>query len=76
MLMLQMHKAMVSTEAIDRYVKWYGKKTTELINSKSFSMTNSRTRSVDIVRDVVNLVPVHWVSQCLVSPCFRILYAL
>ncbi|KAF8600486.1 heme peroxidase [Ceratobasidium sp. AG-I] len=58
-----MHKTMVSPEAIDRYVKWYGAKTTSLIQSKSFSMSNSRTRSVDIVRDVLNLVPVHWVSQ-------------
>ncbi|KAG9091000.1 hypothetical protein FRC06_000785 [Ceratobasidium sp. 370] len=58
-----MHKAIVTPEAIERYAKWYGAKTTELIQEKSFSMSKSQTRSVDIVRDVLNLVPVYWVSQ-------------
>ncbi|KAJ1306560.1 hypothetical protein OPQ81_007561 [Rhizoctonia solani] len=59
-----MHKVMVSSpEALDRNVAWYAAKTTELIKDKSFSMSKSTTRSVDIVRDVLNLVPVYWVSQ-------------
>lgn len=62
-----MHRAMFTPDEIDRYVKWYGAKTTELIQSKSFSMSKGPTRSVDIVRDVLNLVPVHWVSQEFVS---------
>ncbi|KAG8750070.1 hypothetical protein FRC12_013089 [Ceratobasidium sp. 428] len=58
-----MHKVMVTPEALAQYTQWYGAKTAELINEKSFSMSKSKTRSVDIVRDVLNLVPVHWVSQ-------------
>ncbi|QRV88586.1 heme peroxidase [Ceratobasidium sp. AG-Ba] len=58
-----MHKVMVTSEAIQRQTLWYGAKTTELIKDRSFSMSKSRTRTVDIVRDVLNLVPVHWVSQ-------------
>lgn len=64
-----MHKAMVSQAALDRNAGWYAAKTTELIRIKSFSMAKSSTRSVDIVRDVLNLVPVYWVSQELVSTC-------
>lgn len=62
-----MHKVMVSQEAIDRHAKWYGDKTTELIQDKSFTMSKGQTRSVDIVRDVLNLVPVYWVSQEMVG---------
>jgi len=58
-----MHRAMVTPEAIERYSKWYGAKTAELIQEKSFSMSKSQIRSVDIVRDVLNLVPVYWISQ-------------
>jgi linoleate 10R-lipoxygenase len=62
-----MHKVMVSQEAIGRHAKWYGDKTTELIQDKSFTMSKGQTRSVDIVRDVLNLVPVYWVSQEMVG---------
>ncbi|CAE7179209.1 unnamed protein product [Rhizoctonia solani] len=59
-----MHKVMVgSPEAVDYNVAWYAAKTTELVKEKSFSMSKNSTRSVDIVRDVLNLVPVYWVSQ-------------
>ncbi|KAG8780137.1 hypothetical protein FRC12_023407 [Ceratobasidium sp. 428] len=58
-----MHKVMATPEALARYTLWYGAKTTELIDEKSFSMSKSEARSVDIVRDVLNLVPVYWVSQ-------------
>ncbi|KAG8731386.1 hypothetical protein FRC11_004322 [Ceratobasidium sp. 423] len=59
-----MHKVLVgSQETLDYNVAWYAAKTTELIKEKSFSMSKSSTRTVDIVRDVLNLVPVYWVSQ-------------
>ncbi|CAE6536627.1 unnamed protein product [Rhizoctonia solani] len=59
-----MHKVLVSSqEALDYNVTWYADKTTELIKEKSFSMSQGSTRTVDIVRDVLNLVPVYWVSQ-------------
>ncbi|KAF8677681.1 heme peroxidase [Rhizoctonia solani] len=59
-----MHKVMVgSAESLEYNVAWYAAKTTELIKDKSFSMSKGTTRNVDIVRDVLNLVPVYWVSQ-------------
>ncbi|CAE6443003.1 unnamed protein product [Rhizoctonia solani] len=59
-----MHKVMVSSaETLEYNIKWYAEKTTELIKEKSFSMSKNSTRTVDIVRDVLNLVPVYWVSQ-------------
>ncbi|CEL56219.1 prostaglandin-endoperoxide synthase 2 [Rhizoctonia solani AG-1 IB] len=59
-----MHKVMVSSaENLEYNVAWYAAKTTELIKDKSFSMSKGPTRTVDIVRDVLNLVPVYWVSQ-------------
>ncbi|CAE6468800.1 unnamed protein product [Rhizoctonia solani] len=59
-----MHKVMVGTpESLEYNVAWYAAKTNELIKDKSFSMSKGPTRTVDIVRDVLNLVPVYWVSQ-------------
>ncbi|KAH7335533.1 heme peroxidase [Rhizoctonia solani] len=59
-----MHKVMVSSaETLEYNIEWYAAKTTELIKEKSFSMSKNSTRTVDIVRDVLNLVPVYWVSQ-------------
>ncbi|KAG8925416.1 hypothetical protein FRC02_009696 [Tulasnella sp. 418] len=49
-------------EAMQRLARFYREKTTELINRKSFALIGKNTRSINIVRDVINLVPVHWVS--------------
>lgn len=39
--------------------QWFFERTTELIRGKSYVIVDKR-RSVDIVRDVFRLVPVHW----------------
>lgn len=46
---------------------YFAKKTEELIKSKSFDHVGKGVRYVDIVRDVINLVPVHWISQEIVG---------
>ncbi|KAG8894697.1 hypothetical protein FRB99_001047 [Tulasnella sp. 403] len=50
-------------QAFEAYGEFYRDTTARLIEEKSFSLVGKGTRSVDIVRDVLNLVPVHWVSR-------------
>ena len=42
---------------------YFADKTRSLINAKSFSLVNHQARNVDIVKDVINLLPVHWISH-------------
>ena len=37
-----------------------------LIHQKSFSLVGTNTRCIDIVKDVVNLAPIHWIADALV----------
>ncbi|KAG9026836.1 hypothetical protein FRB95_008385 [Tulasnella sp. JGI-2019a] len=59
-----MRNALFPNEAaLPGYAEFYGNMTSRLIREKSFSLVGQASRSVDIVRDVLNLVPVHWVSR-------------
>ena len=52
------------------WVKMYERKANELINDRKWVLPGvgqSGTVYVDIVRDVLNVVPVHWVSEEIVS---------
>jgi linoleate 10R-lipoxygenase len=42
-------------------------KTRALIHQKSFSLLGDSTRCFDVVKDVVNLAPIHWIADTLVS---------
>jgi len=42
---------------------YFSKKTEGLISSKSFKHVGKGLKYVDIVRDVINLLPVYWISQ-------------
>ncbi|TFK24090.1 heme peroxidase [Coprinopsis marcescibilis] len=44
-------------------VAYFAKKTKDLINAKKFTSVDGKTHYVDIVQDVINLLPVHWISQ-------------
>jgi linoleate 10R-lipoxygenase len=37
-----------------------------LIHQKSFALVGTTTRCIDIVKDVVNLAPIHWIADALV----------
>ncbi|KAG8908060.1 hypothetical protein FRC01_007508 [Tulasnella sp. 417] len=50
-------------DSMAEYGVFYRETTARLIETKSFSLVGRGTRSLDIVRDVFNLVPVHWVSK-------------
>jgi linoleate 10R-lipoxygenase len=41
-------------------------KTRALIHQKSFTLVGTNTRCIDIVKDVVNLAPIHWIADALV----------
>ncbi|KZO96936.1 heme peroxidase [Calocera viscosa TUFC12733] len=43
--------------------QYFYDKTCALIREKSYSLSGHHVRCVDIVRDVINLAPVHWVSR-------------
>lgn len=58
----QIRDALFPPGRLDTYAKFYFDTTRKLIRQKNFSLVGSDVRSIDIVRDVVNLVPVHWAS--------------
>lgn len=59
-----------TAEAGAEIAKFFFEKTRELIKSNSFNLSGSKTRSVNIVRDVLKAVPIHWVAD-IVSACKR-----
>ncbi|KAF8154674.1 heme peroxidase [Crassisporium funariophilum] len=44
-------------------ISYFAKETQALIKSKSFDHVGKPIKYVDIVKDVINLVPIHWISQ-------------
>ncbi|KAF9042906.1 heme peroxidase [Panaeolus papilionaceus] len=46
-----------------KFAEFFASKTEGLIKAKSFEHVGSKVQYVDIVRDVVNLVPLHWICQ-------------
>ncbi|KAK0466057.1 heme peroxidase [Desarmillaria tabescens] len=54
-------------QAKTKYVDWYRAKTIKLLKKKSFKYTGLPGNRVDIVRDVINLVSAHWVSENLIG---------
>jgi hypothetical protein len=41
--------------------------TTRLLQEKAVKVVGSAVRCVDVVKDVINLVPVHWIANEIVS---------
>jgi len=55
---------------MEEWVKMYERKASELIEARTWGLPGvgrSRSVYVDVVRDVLNIVPVHWVSEEIVS---------
>ncbi|KAH9056259.1 linoleate diol synthase [Lactarius vividus] len=51
-----------SPEQADQIANYFYEKTRELINIKSYSLTDKNVKYVDIVRDVLRYVPLHWAA--------------
>ncbi|KAH9007629.1 linoleate diol synthase, partial [Lactarius hengduanensis] len=51
-----------SPEQADQIAQYFYEKTRELINIKSYSLNDKNVKYVDIVRDVLRYVPLHWAA--------------
>ncbi|KAG1740010.1 heme peroxidase [Suillus lakei] len=56
-----------SAEAISAIGTYFNNKTKELIEQHSFSLIGKNTRAVNIVRDVLKFVPLHWAATEIAS---------
>ncbi|KAF8074859.1 linoleate diol synthase [Lyophyllum atratum] len=60
----KVYKALAdSPESIAQIGSFFYETTRDLIDSRSFALVGKKTRSVDIVRDVLRLVSVHWAAS-------------
>jgi hypothetical protein len=50
-------------EAIDKIGQYFHKKTSELIKANSCSLIGTNTKTVNVVRDVLKLVPIYWAAS-------------
>lgn len=50
-------------QSTPQIASYFADKTRSLINAKSFALVDYEPRNVDIVKDVINLLPVHWISH-------------
>jgi linoleate 10R-lipoxygenase len=57
----------VPKDSLKQLGQYFYDKTIELLREKSFSLVDRSTHSVDLVKDVTRLIPVHWVSAQIVS---------
>jgi linoleate 10R-lipoxygenase len=55
-----------SPEQADKIAHYFYEKTRKLIVAKSFKLSDTNTRYVDIVRDVLRYVPLYWAATELV----------
>jgi linoleate 10R-lipoxygenase len=55
-----------SPERADQIANYFYEKTRELIKVKSYTLSDKNVRFVDIVRDVLRYVPLHWAATELV----------
>lgn len=51
----------------DQILQFFYDKTRALMQSESYSLVGVKTRSLDIVRDVLKYIPIHWASSFFVS---------
>lgn len=51
-----------SPEAVSKICAYFHNKTKELIEQHSFPLIGEKTRAVNVVRDVLKLVPLHWAA--------------
>ncbi|KDQ09782.1 hypothetical protein BOTBODRAFT_507785 [Botryobasidium botryosum FD-172 SS1] len=60
---LVLSNALYPSGALEQYATFFREKSEDLILEKSFNLVGRGTKSVDIVRDVINIVPVYWVAR-------------
>lgn len=60
-------KSIFGNKSAPEAANYFGKKTQYLIETKSFDTVGHKASYIDIVRDVINLLPIYWLSQEMVS---------
>jgi hypothetical protein len=55
--------AVGSPDFLQSHIDEMVKVTKELIDERSFTVVRENTLSVDIVRDILNVMPLHWVAK-------------
>lgn len=72
-------KLTTGTSEVSKYVfskpeadvgSYFAKKTQALVKSNAFSKVGTEVNFVDVVKDVINLLPIHWISQEIVRSYF------
>jgi len=72
-------KLTTGTSEVSKYIfskpeadvgSYFAKKTQALVKSKAFSKVGTEVNFVDVIKDVINLLPIHWISQEIVKSCF------
>lgn len=61
------HALFPDRPTIKTYVDWYKSKTADLIKQHSYQISGIPGKRVDVVRNVINLVAVHWASNWLIG---------
>ena len=70
------HALLPDLNVYKQNVEWFKNKTKEMLKEKSVKYDGVSGTYVDIIRDVINLVSVHWASDKLVSRIFYPVYLL
>lgn len=65
-----------SSESIDKIGHFFFETTSELIKANAFKLVGGKTSAVDLVRDVIKTLPVHWVANDIVRPLTISLFAI
>jgi linoleate 10R-lipoxygenase len=63
-----------SSEASERIGKYFHDTTARLIKTNSFTLVGDKVHGVDVVRDVLRVVPVAWVAADVVSRLYICLW--
>ena len=63
----KIHKALAdSPETVNNIGTFFYEHTFELINTNSYSLVGKKSYGIDIVRDVLKIVPVLWAASAIV----------
>ena len=63
----KIHKALAdSPETVDSIGAFFYEHTLQLINTNSYSLVGKKSYGIDIVRDVLRIVPILWAASAIV----------
>lgn len=58
--------SLIHRESTTDWVTFFNKTTEDLIKAKAFEPVSKGVKYVDIVKDVINILPIHWISHSIV----------